>query len=139
MEVHSTLEKHKLPSHQILPPPQPLSQEGRPAAARLGARSRLLESPLAASQHVTGGSMVSPLGLILGITLSVMLITILSYILIKWYQRGKCFERPSFASNLEKLRKLKSTELEFAPPFTVSGSLSSGGGAAYTRINEPNV
>ncbi|XP_078540069.1 small integral membrane protein 35 [Lissotriton helveticus] len=83
--------------------------------------------------------MVSPLGLILGITLSVMLITILSYVLIKWYQRGKCFERPSFASNLEKLRKLKSTELEFAPPFTVSGSLSGGGGVAYTRFQEPGV
>ncbi|XP_069470557.1 small integral membrane protein 35 [Ambystoma mexicanum] len=84
--------------------------------------------------------MVSPLGLILGITLSVILMTIVAYILIKWCKRGECFERPSFASNLEKLRKLKSTKLEFAPPFTVSGSLSgAGGGTAYTRFHEPDV
>ncbi|XP_054580925.1 small integral membrane protein 35 [Eptesicus fuscus] len=69
-----------------------------------------------------GEDAVSTLGLILGVGLSLLLMSILGYSLAKWYQRGYCWEGPSFVFNLYQIRHLK--ELEMAPPFTISGHLS---------------
>ncbi|XP_036284572.1 small integral membrane protein 35 [Pipistrellus kuhlii] len=68
-----------------------------------------------------GEDAVSTLGLILGVGLSLLLMSILGYSLAKWYQRGYCWEGPSFVFNLYQIRHLK--ELEMGPPFTISGRL----------------
>ncbi|XP_067422300.1 small integral membrane protein 35 [Emydura macquarii macquarii] len=78
---------------------------------------------------------ISILGLILGIGLSLLLLGILGYALIKWYQRGQCWHRPDFVFNLYHIRSLKSLEVELAPPFTVSGSMRETG-SGYTRFHD---
>ncbi|KAM6173889.1 small integral membrane protein 35 [Erethizon dorsatum] len=68
----------------------------------------------------------STLGLILGVGLSLLLVSILGYSLAKWYQRGYCWEGPNFVFNLYQIRNLK--DLETGPPFTISGHISSSDG-----------
>ncbi|XP_023373073.1 uncharacterized protein LOC111727481 [Otolemur garnettii] len=70
-----------------------------------------------------GEDSISTLGLILGVGLSLLLVSILGYSLAKWYQRGYCWEGPNFVFNLYQIRNLK--ELEIGPPFTISGHVSS--------------
>ncbi|XP_045412871.1 small integral membrane protein 35 [Lemur catta] len=73
-----------------------------------------------------GEDSISTLGLILGVGLSLLLVSILGYSLAKWYQRGYCWEGPNFVFNLYQIRNLK--ELEMGPPFTISGHISSPDG-----------
>ncbi|XP_059566614.1 small integral membrane protein 35 [Myotis daubentonii] len=68
-----------------------------------------------------GEDAVSTLGLILAVGLSLLLMSILGYSLAKWYQRGYCWEGPSFVFNLYQIRHLK--EVEMGPLFTISGHL----------------
>ncbi|XP_047734860.1 small integral membrane protein 35 isoform X2 [Prionailurus viverrinus] len=70
-----------------------------------------------------GEDSISTLGLILGVGLSLLLVSVLGYSLAKWYQRGYCWEGPNFVFNLYQIRNLK--EPEAGPPFTISGHLSS--------------
>ncbi|XP_075857437.1 small integral membrane protein 35 [Microcebus murinus] len=77
--------------------------------------------------HLSAGEdSISTLGLILGVGLSLLLVSILGYSLAKWYQRGYCWEGPNFVFNLYQIRNLK--ELEMGPPFTISGHISSPDG-----------
>ncbi|KAI5943299.1 Small integral membrane protein 35 [Manis javanica] len=69
----------------------------------------------------TGEVSISTLGLILGVGLSLLLVSILGYSLAKWYQRGYCWDGPNFVFNLYQIRNLK--ELEMGPPFTISGHI----------------
>ncbi|KAL8173474.1 UNVERIFIED_CONTAM: hypothetical protein K2H54_002295 [Gekko kuhli] len=78
---------------------------------------------------------VSILGLILGVSLSLLLLGILGYALAKWYQEGQLWHRPHFVFNLYHVRSLKSVELELAPPFTISGSMCDTG-SSYRRFHE---
>ncbi|KAK2099545.1 hypothetical protein P7K49_020893 [Saguinus oedipus] len=73
-----------------------------------------------------GEDSINTLGLILGVGLSLLLVSILGYSLAKWYQRGYCWEGPNFVFNLYQIRNLK--DLEMGPPFTISGHISSPDG-----------
>ncbi|NP_001381093.1 small integral membrane protein 35 isoform 2 [Homo sapiens] len=73
-----------------------------------------------------GEDSISTLGLILGVGLLLLLVSILGYSLAKWYQRGYCWEGPNFVFNLYQIRNLK--DLEMGPPFTISGHISSTDG-----------
>ncbi|XP_024646905.1 small integral membrane protein 35 [Macaca nemestrina] len=73
-----------------------------------------------------GEDSISTLGLILGVGLLLLLVSILGYSLAKWYQRGYCWEGPNFVFNLYQIRNLK--DLEMGPPFTISGHISSSDG-----------
>nr|KAF6467867.1 small integral membrane protein 35 [Rousettus aegyptiacus] len=76
--------------------------------------------------QTTGEDSISTLGLILGVGLSLLLVSILGYSLAKWYQRGYCWEGPNFVFNLYQIRNSK--ELEIGTPFTISGRISSSDG-----------
>ncbi|XP_044116108.1 small integral membrane protein 35 [Neovison vison] len=80
-----------------------------------------------------GEDSISTLGLILGVGLSLLLVSILGYSLAKWYQRGYCWEGPNFVFNLYQIRNLK--ELEVGPPFTISGHVSSSDGG-YMKFSD---
>ncbi|XP_054549109.1 small integral membrane protein 35 [Talpa occidentalis] len=82
---------------------------------------------------MTGEDSISTLGLILGVGLSLLLVSILGYSLAKWYQRGYCWDGPSFVFNLYQIRNLK--EVETGPPFTISGQISSPDGS-YMRFSD---
>uniref|UniRef100_A0A8C5K4N6 Small integral membrane protein 35 n=1 Tax=Jaculus jaculus TaxID=51337 RepID=A0A8C5K4N6_JACJA len=75
---------------------------------------------------MTGEDSISALGLILGVGLSLLLVSILGYSLAKWYQRGYCWEGPNFVLHLYQIRNLK--DLEVGPPFTISDHISSPDG-----------
>uniref|UniRef100_A0A2K6N3Z9 Small integral membrane protein 35 n=2 Tax=Rhinopithecus TaxID=542827 RepID=A0A2K6N3Z9_RHIBE len=75
---------------------------------------------------MTGEDSISTLGLILGVGLLLLLVSILGYSLAKWCQRGYCWEGPNFVFNLYQIRNLK--DLEMGPPFTISGHISSSDG-----------
>ncbi|XP_063292919.1 small integral membrane protein 35 [Pelobates fuscus] len=67
--------------------------------------------------------MVDALGVVLGSSLTVMLGATALYILIRWYQSGRCCQETSFVFNLYSIRQLKSMDMELTPPFTVSGTM----------------
>ncbi|XP_053058526.1 small integral membrane protein 35 [Acinonyx jubatus] len=79
-----------------------------------------------------GEDSISTLGLILGVGLSLLLVSVLGYSLAKWYQRGYCWEGPNFVFNLYQIRNLK--EPEAGPPFTISGHVSSSDGG-YVKFS----
>ncbi|XP_032023445.1 small integral membrane protein 35 [Hylobates moloch] len=83
---------------------------------------------LGSSPHLPSGGedSISTLGLILGVGLLLLLMSILGYSLAKWYQRGYCWEGPNFVFNLYQIQNLK--DLEIGPPFTISGHISSTDG-----------
>ncbi|XP_059575866.1 small integral membrane protein 35 isoform X2 [Alligator mississippiensis] len=89
---------------------------------------------LRGSQHgsVAGNEPISILGLLLGVGLSLLILGILGYSFIKWFQG------PNFVFNLYHIRGLKSVEVELASPFTVSGSMSNAG-SGYTRFQDRGV
>nr|XP_025854595.1 small integral membrane protein 35 [Vulpes vulpes] len=80
-----------------------------------------------------GEDSISTLGLILGVGLSLLLVSVLGYSLAKWYQRGYCWEGPNFVFNLYQIRNLK--ELEVGPPFTISGHIGSSDGG-YVKFSD---
>ncbi|XP_051012288.1 small integral membrane protein 35 [Acomys russatus] len=81
-----------------------------------------------------GEDSISTLGMILGVGLSLLLVSILGYSLAKWYQRGYCWDGPNFVFNLYQIRNLK--DLEVGPPFTISGHMSSPDGGYMKFSNE---
>nr|KAF6439073.1 small integral membrane protein 35 [Molossus molossus] len=85
---------------------------------------------------MTGEDSISTLGLILGVGLSLLLVSVLGYSLAKWYQRGHCWEGPNFVFNLYQIRNLK--ELETGAPFTISGHIGSPEGG-YTKFSDRPV
>ncbi|XP_032283634.1 small integral membrane protein 35 [Phoca vitulina] len=85
---------------------------------------------------VQGEDSIRTLGLILGVGLSLLLMSVLGYSLAKWYQRGYCWEGPNFVFNLYQIRNLK--ELEVGPPFTISGHVSSSNGG-YRKFSDKLV
>ncbi|XP_065425234.1 small integral membrane protein 35 isoform X2 [Chrysemys picta bellii] len=85
----------------------------------------------------SGTEPISILGLILGIGLALLLLGVLGYTILKWYLRGPAWHRPNFVFNLYHIR-LKSVEVELAPPFTVSGSMSDMG-SGYMRFHDRNM
>ncbi|XP_072588050.1 small integral membrane protein 35 [Vulpes vulpes] len=85
------------------------------------------------SRTLQGEDSISTLGLILGVGLSLLLVSVLGYSLAKWYQRGYCWEGPNFVFNLYQIRNLK--ELEVGPPFTISGHIGSSDGG-YMKFSD---
>ncbi|XP_059125008.1 small integral membrane protein 35 [Peromyscus eremicus] len=83
-----------------------------------------------------GEDSISTLGMILGVGLSLLLVSILGYSLAKWYQRGYCWDGPNFVFNLYQIRNLK--DLEVGPPFTISGHMSSPD-AGYMKFSNERV
>ncbi|XP_060228968.1 small integral membrane protein 35 isoform X2 [Meriones unguiculatus] len=81
-----------------------------------------------------GEDSVSTLGMILGVGLSLLLVSIFGYSLAKWYQRGYCWDGPNFVFNLYQIRNPK--DLEVGPPFTISGHMSSSDGGYMKFSNE---
>ncbi|KAM5245996.1 small integral membrane protein 35 [Ctenodactylus gundi] len=90
------------------------------------------QAPSTHTSPVPGEDSISTLGLILGVGLSLLLISILGYSLAKWYQRGYCWEGPNFVFNLYQIRNLK--DLEIGPPFTISGHIS-GPDGGYMKFS----
>ncbi|XP_049634355.1 small integral membrane protein 35 [Suncus etruscus] len=101
--------------------------------ARAGGTAPGVIQVLAFGSEAAAEESISTLGLILGVGLSLLLMSILGYSLAKWYQRGYCWEGPSFVFNLYQIRNLK--ELEAGPPFTISGHISSPDGS-YMRFSD---
>ncbi|XP_066101906.1 small integral membrane protein 35 [Saccopteryx bilineata] len=81
---------------------------------------------------MTGEDSITTLGLILGVGLLLLLVSVLGYSLAKWYQRGYCWEGTNFVFNLYQIRNSK--ELETGPLFTISGHISSPDGG-YTKLS----
>nr|XP_054950889.1 small integral membrane protein 35 [Pan paniscus] len=104
-------------------PPVSASQSTRITGMGHHAWPMLVSSPRPPSG---GEDSISTLGLILGVGLLLLLVSILGYSLAKWYQRGYCWEGPNFVFNLYQIRNLK--DLEMGPPFTISGHISSTDG-----------
>ncbi|XP_069916973.1 small integral membrane protein 35 [Oryctolagus cuniculus] len=86
-------------------------------------------------EHSAGEDSISTLGLILGVGLSLLLVSILGYSLAKWYQQGYCWEGPNFVFNLYQIRNLK--DLEAGPPFTISGHIGGPDGGYMRFSNGP--
>ncbi|XP_040487109.1 small integral membrane protein 35 [Ursus maritimus] len=99
---------------------------GGPPSSILSLWSSTVPLDKQVSSENSGEDSISTLGLILGVGLSLLLVSILGYSLAKWYQRGYCWEGPNFVFNLYQIRNLK--ELEVGPPFTISGHVSSSDG-----------
>eukprot|EP00073_Rattus_norvegicus_P037796 XP_008764403.1 PREDICTED: uncharacterized protein LOC102546809 isoform X2 [Rattus norvegicus] len=91
---------------------------------------------LLGASTMPGEDSISTLGMILGVGLSLLLVSILGYSLAKWYQRGYCWDGPNFVFNLYQIRNLK--DLEVGPPFTISGHMSSPDGG-YMRFSNERV
>ncbi|KAM8955468.1 small integral membrane protein 35 [Lycaon pictus] len=89
--------------------------------------------PSSSFPGLPGEDSISTLGLILGVGLSLLLVSVLGYSLAKWYQRGYCWEGPNFVFNLYQIRNLK--ELEVGPPFTISGHIGSSDGG-YMKFSD---
>ncbi|KAE8592479.1 hypothetical protein XENTR_v10018769 [Xenopus tropicalis] len=86
--------------------------------------------------------MADALGIVLGSSLTVMLGATALYILIRWYQSGRCWQESSFVFNLYNIRQLKSMDLEISPPFTVSGSMNAPGPLSiyhYSQFQDSEV
>ncbi|XP_068096978.1 small integral membrane protein 35 isoform X2 [Hyperolius riggenbachi] len=86
--------------------------------------------------------MVDALGVVLGSSLTVMLGATALYILIRWYQSGRCCHETSFVFNLYNIRQLKSGDLDIGPPFTVSGSMYAHGAVPiyhYSQFEDSEV
>ncbi|XP_058145037.1 small integral membrane protein 35 isoform X1 [Dasypus novemcinctus] len=99
-----------------------------------GHKARQREGPSEVPVPARGGEdSISTLGLILGVGLSLLLVSILGYTLAKWYQRGYCWDGPNFVFNLYQIRNLK--ELEVGPPFTISGHISRSDGG-YMKFSD---
>ncbi|XP_078290051.1 small integral membrane protein 35 [Panthera onca] len=108
----------------------PFPTSRRPVASR-GPPSSILS--LLSRAVPLGEDSISTLGLILGVGLSLLLVSVLGYSLAKWYQRGYCWEGPNFVFNLYQIRNLK--EPEVGPPFTISGHVSSSDGG-YVKFSD---
>ncbi|XP_006510537.1 small integral membrane protein 35 isoform X1 [Mus musculus] len=91
---------------------------------------------LSPQRQLQGDDSISTLGMILGVGLSLLLVSILGYSLAKWYQRGYCWDGPNFVFNLYQIRNLK--DLEVGPPFTISGHMSSPDGG-YMKFSNDRV
>ncbi|KAH1175532.1 small integral membrane protein 35 [Mauremys mutica] len=117
---------------EIGPFPCHFNVPSRPARARPFPPVLLLDAAMAGTEPI------SILGLILGIGLALLLLGILGYTILKWYLRGPGWHRPNFVFNLYHIRSLKSVEVELAPPFTVSGSMSNMG-SGYMRFHDRNM
>ncbi|XP_053546023.1 small integral membrane protein 35 [Bombina bombina] len=86
--------------------------------------------------------MVDALGIVLGSSLTVMLGATALYVLVRWYQSGRCCYETNFVLNLYNIRQLRSMDLELAPPYTVSGSMKSPGplsGYHYSHFQDSEV
>nr|XP_025970198.1 small integral membrane protein 35 isoform X1 [Dromaius novaehollandiae]XP_025970200.1 small integral membrane protein 35 isoform X1 [Dromaius novaehollandiae]XP_025970201.1 small integral membrane protein 35 isoform X1 [Dromaius novaehollandiae] len=92
-------------------------------------------SPASALPLPAGREPASTLGLIVGVGLALLLLVLLAYAFIRWYQTGRCWHRPDFVFNLYHIRGLRAVEVELAPPFTVSGSLSEAR-SGYVRFHD---
>ncbi|XP_034281036.1 small integral membrane protein 35 [Pantherophis guttatus] len=85
---------------------------------------------------MTGGESISILGLVLGVSLSLLILAVLGYVLVRWYREGPCWDRPNFVFRFYHIRNLKPLRLELAPPFTISGSTHHGAGVGYGQFHE---
>ncbi|KAM4650413.1 small integral membrane protein 35 [Discoglossus pictus] len=86
--------------------------------------------------------MVDALGIVLGSSLTMMLGATALYVLIRWYQSGRCCYETNFVLNLYNIRHMKSSDLELAPPFTVSGTLKTPdplSGYLYSHFEDSEV
>ncbi|XP_031508782.1 small integral membrane protein 35 [Papio anubis] len=118
-----------LQSHKQQVPAWSLSLKRLPSGGRGRHRcqSSQVEDNICYNRDIfKGEDSISTLGLILGVGLLLLLVSILGYSLAKWYQRGYCWEGPNFVFNLYQIRNLK--DLEMGPPFTISGHISSSDG-----------
>ncbi|XP_062894740.1 small integral membrane protein 35-like [Mobula hypostoma] len=70
---------------------------------------------------------VNTRGIIIGICLLLLVIVSLAVFFILYYRRGRCFKRSKLKFSQNILRELNSIQLEFDPPFTVSGMMSTMG------------
>ncbi|XP_055478018.1 small integral membrane protein 35 [Psammomys obesus] len=93
-----------------------------------------IEAPPQMQESEDGEDSISTLGMILGVGLSLLLVSIFGYSLAKWYQRGYCWDGPNFVFNLYQIRNPK--DLEVGPPFTISGHMSSSDGGYMKFSNE---
>ncbi|XP_039197742.1 small integral membrane protein 35 [Crotalus tigris] len=84
---------------------------------------------------MTGRGSISILGLILGVSLSLLILGVLGYVLVRWYREGPRWDRPNFVFRFYHICNLKTLGLELVPPFTISGSMH-GTGPGYGQFHE---
>ncbi|XP_051895788.1 uncharacterized protein LOC127583638 isoform X1 [Pristis pectinata] len=70
---------------------------------------------------------VNTRGVIIAICLLLLVIVSLAVLFTLYYRRGRCFKRPKLKFSQNILRELTLIQLEFDPPFTVSGMMKTMG------------
>ncbi|XP_043532305.1 uncharacterized protein LOC122540507 isoform X1 [Chiloscyllium plagiosum] len=64
---------------------------------------------------------------IIAVCLLILAGILLTMILVQYYRHGRCFQKPKLFFSQNVLRDLKSIQLEFDPPFSISGMMKTGG------------
>uniref|UniRef100_UPI00398F52E4 small integral membrane protein 35-like n=1 Tax=Pristiophorus japonicus TaxID=55135 RepID=UPI00398F52E4 len=80
-----------------------------------------------------GGSNVNTRGIIIAICLLLLAIAMLTILFVQYRRHGRCFQKPRLMFGRNVLRNLKSIQLEFDPPFTVSGMMNTAGNRSSDR------
>ncbi|XP_067910455.1 small integral membrane protein 35-like [Heterodontus francisci] len=73
------------------------------------------------------GNTVNTRGIIIAICLLILAIVVVIVILVQYYRHGHCFQKPRLIFGQNIIRDLKSIQLEFDPPFTISGMMNTVG------------
>ncbi|XP_051895789.1 small integral membrane protein 35-like isoform X2 [Pristis pectinata] len=81
------------------------------------------------TNHTEAGNYgsVNTRGVIIAICLLLLVIVSLAVLFTLYYRRGRCFKRPKLKFSQNILRELTLIQLEFDPPFTVSGMMKTMG------------
>ncbi|XP_072885613.1 small integral membrane protein 35-like isoform X2 [Hemitrygon akajei] len=84
---------------------------------------------ISSTNHTETGNdgSINTRGIIIGLCLLLLVVVSLAAFYILYYRRGHCFKRPKLKFSQNILRELNSIQLEFDPPFTVSGMMSTVG------------
>ncbi|GCB66381.1 hypothetical protein scyTo_0004956 [Scyliorhinus torazame] len=70
---------------------------------------------------------VNTRGIIIAVCLLILAGVALMIFLVHYYRHGCCFQSPKMTFSQNALRNLKSIQLEFDPPFTISGVMNTLG------------
>ncbi|XP_078389181.1 small integral membrane protein 35-like [Cetorhinus maximus] len=70
---------------------------------------------------------VNTRGIIIAVCLLTLAVVVLIIFLVQYYRHGCCFQKPKLTFSQNVLRDLKSIQLEFDPPFTISGMMNALG------------
>ncbi|XP_048471619.1 small integral membrane protein 35-like isoform X2 [Rhincodon typus] len=73
------------------------------------------------------GNSANVRAIVIALCLLVLAGIVLTMILVQYYRHGRCFQKPRLSFSQNVLRDLKSIQLEFDPPFSISGMMKTRG------------